>query len=1136
MSTLQCKPWMNKGCHRIAHLTASATYVENGKNAETIFNGGASLYINGSETPSILSGNKKGYIKIDVSDAVNTIDKAELMLNVTSEGNQKINVYGVDTNGETSLHNWNEATINWYNAVGNDRHAFEVDKTYMYGGTPIATLNINGAGKYTVDITNYAKAMNEAGNDYATIVITADTKIINYTFDDMTDFVYETDFMTGGNQNKNNIYLSSDKNYPEGTSGKSLVQKTAKGSSRIKFYNAIIPGSKGENAFTQADLGRKFKVTGYVYAEDEDATFSVLLMGDIDTTNAQNSQQKHSVTAKANTWTSLGDDIIFEVTQKVIDGQYTLLSFERSATGADVVYIDNLVVWELEKADMEIESLDSTYKEVLGYSNSFDDSTIENGGTTTAEYSSTDVFRSGGSASGGSRAYSGDCDHTYGDTTKSGSMHITYSREYADMSSKGLIRFKLYNTVENDRSLTSADVGRKFRVKFWAKGSVDGIKMKVGHMSISGTSFVGSKIMTTTSQWAQYIYEFEITEKMATADATKQGTMLTFERSATNFVDAIAHKVGSVYIDDVEVYEIVEQQNTNPPCVVYTTGEEVLSVNAVADSFVQSGDSMFENAGYNAKIAVGNNAQVAQTLAGVKNTYLKFASDNFANANKAELKFTVKDNATQKVNIYGIANASWTQNELNWNNSPSVLDATLVSTVDIADKGEYTVDVLDFVTENTGGDITFILEALTKDGMKVVNFNFDTAINFVKDADYILSDANAIENISITNAEYYEGNGSLHIVDVKKSAENIKILNIFKNSNFTSDDIGRKYKISGMIKASTTGRTYANGIYTNYDLVESTNVRMGIASLSSDDITTGTGAEFTVLAGQWQPFSFDVTISETFVNAKGNSLLIDQINAPNGVFATSLYIDNLIVQETSEGFGTKVIIDNTENAPTLYTEIASEIEYADMSSSSILQKTPVSSGNFKEGDTIELRTTVIVPVEKVVSEVTFKNGEDEIYGKVYKDGYDYVLRMYDVGIGEYSITTEVVFEDGTSEVTSAKTFSITSGKSYEVVSTVYEGNITPSSTLTITKTVKNNTDTPKTAILVLAVYDKSDNLISSSYSKATVTLEIGKTNNVTATVTMPQTGEYTVKAFIWDSMQSAMPLVASHIISASDIS
>ncbi len=1111
---------------KITSTSNDATYIKNGDDKDTIFNGGAKLYINGGETPSILSGNKKGYIKIDVSDAESTIDKAELVINVTSEGSQEINIYGIDAGENTDAHAWNETTINWYNAVGNDRHDFEVDKTYMYGGAPIATLNIGGAGKHTVDITNYAKAMNDAGNDYATIVITADTKTINYTFDDMTDFVYETDFMTGGNQNKKNIYLSSDKNYPEGTSGKSLVQKTTSSSSRVKFYNAIIPGSKGENAFTQADLGRKFKVTGQVYAEGEDTTFSVLLMGDIDTTNAQKGTQSHSVTAKANTWTSLGNDIIFEVTQSVIDGQYTLLSFQRSATGADVVYIDNLVVWELEKADTEIESLDSTYKEVLGYSNSFDDSTIVSGKTTTAEYSSTEVFRAdGGSATGGTSEHSTEYDHTYGDTAKSGSMHITYSLEYDNMTKKGLERFKLYNTVENNRSLTSADVGRKFRVKFWAKGSVDGIKMKVGHMSISGTRFVKSKIVTTTSQWAQYMYEFEITEAMATASATEQGTMLTFERSTTNFVNAIAHKVGSVYIDDVEVYEIVEQQNTNPPCVVYTIGEDTSTVNAVADSFVQSGDSMFENAGYNAKIAVGNNAQVAQTLTDVKNTYLKFASDNFANANKAELKFTVKDDATQKVNIYGISNASWTQNELNWNNSPSVLGATFVSTVDITDKGEYTVDVLNFVKESTDGDITFVLEALVKEGMKVVNFNFDNAINFVKDADYMLSDSNAIENISITNTEYYEGSGSLHIVDVKNSAENVKLLNIFKNSNFTSDDIGKKYKVSGVIKASTKGRTYANSTYTDYDSIESTKVRMGIASSSSDNIVTGTSAEFTVLSGQWQPFSFDVTISEAFVNANGSALLIDQINAPNGIFATSLYIDNLVVQETSDGFGTEVIIDNLDNAPTLYTEIVSEIEYADMASSSILQKTPVSSGDFKEGDTIELRAEIKAPLEKIVKNVTFYNGDKEIVGKVYKDGYDYVIRMYNVEKGTYNVSALVKFEDGSIETTNEITFTVKAGASYVVENTSYEGNITNGSTLKVTKTVRNNTASPKTAILVLATYDDSDNLITSAISTSEVTISNGEAKDITASITMPQAGKYTVKAFIWDSYKNALPLV-----------
>jgi len=1136
---------IEKGTKATANKS-EATYIESGDNASAVFNGGTKLYVNGAESPIIADGNKKGYIKIPV-DGANASTKTELVLDVKEGTNNLISVYAIDGGEEnilssssyplSSIHTWGENTITWFNAVANDRTDDGILSNFAYGGKEIAKVLVTGKGKYTVDITDYAKMIETAGFSYGTIVLVAERQNdmlgLVESFDAMKDeeFVKDTNsaaychsdtyfYRVGGVPGK--IFLTDEED--ANGDGKSVFVTRPNSYDRIKFYNTFK-----DSALTEDDIGRTFNLS-FKVKPSQATTIKASIMNGSGLNGYEYGGKGYGVT-KSQTisadaisgWTTVSFDYTLDATN--VAGQIGFLTIETSNNNTNL-YIDDIKVVEKGVTDVVLSTKDNaTASEVLGYSTTLSEykaNGASTGSTSAEEYSSIYYFRSGGSAPSSKNNWTNAEDHT-GDN---GGCHmIDYQNPTYVSGSTYDLRAKFYNTVESTRSLTTDDIGRKFKVKFWAKGGVEGINFKYGRMPFTGTTLLDSKTVTNVpTTWTQYEYEFTITETMATADAKSQGTMFSVVRAPYNYNSTYIYN-SPLYIDDIEVYEIVEGNIVGSHVQFTGADETVTKKNAIADTFVASGTNQRSNFGDLLTLTVGKEDYKEANAEGIQHAFIKFAKGDYANIKSALLKFNVLESANQTISIYGLTNGSWAQNELNWNNAPAldgndinlkdVYSNAPVATIEVTSAGEYEIDVTEYVKENKNSDITLVLVADKKAGKKMIDWNFDEDMTFVEDADFRRAGSAKFNSLAVTTDEHYgESGGSLEIKGITVTHSRLKLLNLFQNTPFTSADKGRQFKVSGLIKTNSNAEAYVRvGIMCNY---------FGTAST---EFVSGTQNNLTVPANTWLPFSFVVTVNDALINAKGTVFAVDQGLATTSTLASSVYFDNLVVEEIGTNFGTQVVIDNETNIPSIYVEDPYIAEIVDIDNLSIELKDAVSSGDFKEGDTIELRTTVKAPIDKVVKNVTFYNGDEEIVGKVYKDGYDYVIRIYDAKVGTYNIDADVKFEDGSVETTNAKTFTIKSGASYVVENTTYEGNITNGSTLKVTKTVRNNTASPKTAILVLATYDDSDNLITSSISTSEITIANGEAKDITATITMPQAGEYTVRAFIWDSYKNALPLV-----------
>lgn len=75
----------------------------------------------------------------------------------------------------------------------------------------------------------------------------------------------------------------------------------------------------------------------------------------------------------------------------------------------------------------------------------------------------------------------------------------------------------------------------------------------------------------------------------------------------------------------------------------------------------------------------------------------------------------------------------------------------------------------------------------------------------------------------------------------------------------------------------------------------------------------------------------------------------------------------------------------------------------------------------------------------------------------------------------------------------------------------------------VTVELTNNTSETKEAMLIVALYDKTNNMMV-NYSYMNVSTKTGESNRLTTGFRIPTTGDYNVKAFVWDNWTSARPL------------
>ena len=275
---------------------AMETYVENGAMGDTYFGGADAMLVSGRAVAPD-SSSEKTYVKLSLENYDGKAASFEFDTKAGSAGT--IGVYGVADAAAAS--GWNSLTIHPLNAPANDRHGNGVDETKVFEGAPLAEVKVKGANTYTVDVTDYAREMKNAGAQSITLILVNQSEPRKAVYTETFEGALQTTFLQGGDPISRGT--SADFDHTSGT-GASYKFEAAHGYDRLKF-----DFTEGYDKLTPADVGRTFRVTFWAYIPGEAGQTGQFSIGEIAsrTGTMVNSTIK---TIPLNTWVKVTHDIV----------------------------------------------------------------------------------------------------------------------------------------------------------------------------------------------------------------------------------------------------------------------------------------------------------------------------------------------------------------------------------------------------------------------------------------------------------------------------------------------------------------------------------------------------------------------------------------------------------------------------------------------------------------------------------------------------------------------------------------------------------------------------------------------------------------------------------------------------------
>ena len=536
---------------------ADAAYVENGTNSDMSFTGSDGLLVSGRWLGASIGSYQKVYARIALND-YSGMQPAEVRLDVTEESYGEIYVYGV-TDADAAVR-WDADTINYTNAPANNRFGFDADAQKVYGGAPIAVLDVGGAGSYTVDVTDYAVYMKDIGAQYGTLIFVMntpsrpETQVLTEGFEGGSvpfEIVQGGDIIGHG--------ISADESHT-GTS--SYQMNTAYEYDRLKFDILDC------QSLTTEDVGKRYTVTYWMKADKAGNFFNSLLFRRGANEHVQQQTQRYTT---ANEWQqftysfTLTSDMINESSTADTIPSYLNFQLDRMGLRASgkydnvCAYIDDLVVTENKAGDIPLtftQGDDSEVVETYGKTISFDDlATWRTSGTARREVNADFDMGFGGGVQADLKGELVGADVTADHTTGTGkSLWLCMPNSYN--------RFKFYNFF--DHNLTEADIGRSFHISFWAKADKTG-SFEYGFMSVGSNSPYTAKIyeselnkkqvgrFAAADTWTQFEYDVTVDEGMLASYYT--GHENEYYNPALFSIVSSGLSGGNMYVDDFVITE-----------------------------------------------------------------------------------------------------------------------------------------------------------------------------------------------------------------------------------------------------------------------------------------------------------------------------------------------------------------------------------------------------------------------------------------------------------------------------------------------------------------------------------------------------------------------------------------------------
>lgn len=533
--------------------TQNEAYVENGKNSNVSFAGSDTLLVGGRWLTMASGSHKKAYARIALNE-LQSGQVAQVALNVTGGGRGEIAVYGITDPNEAA--NWSADTINYMNAPANNRFGFDADKAKVYGGAPIGIINVSGTGRYTVDVTEYTSYMKDMGGAYGTLIFVMNSvskpeqQVLSESFDGGAvpfEIVQGGDIIGHG--------ISSN----ESRSGSaSYMMNTAYGYDRLKFDILDCKSLSTE------DVGKRFTVTYWMKSDKTGSFFNSLLYRRGANEHVQSQVQHYNT---ANTWQQI--TYSFTLTEEMIHEGSTAetipsyLNFQLDKMGARssgktdnvCIYIDDLTVTEDKVGEIAFDFVSGdepapVYEKTIG----FDDLDVwRTSGSGRTEVNSDFDMGFGGGVQADLKGELVGADVTADHTTGSGkSLWLCMPNSWN--------RFKFYNFF--DHNLTQADIGRTFRISFWAKADKAGA-FDYGFMSVGSSSEYTGKIYESesnkkmtgrvTDTWTQFTYDVTVEEAMLASYYT--GHEKDFYNPALFSIVSSGMSGRNMYVDDFVITE-----------------------------------------------------------------------------------------------------------------------------------------------------------------------------------------------------------------------------------------------------------------------------------------------------------------------------------------------------------------------------------------------------------------------------------------------------------------------------------------------------------------------------------------------------------------------------------------------------
>ena len=574
----------------IGTISADGTFTEGG------------ITVTGNSTVVNIDAYSKVYAKISFAD-YKEYNTASISFTVSDTGaSGTIHVYGLADNAD--INGWSATTLNGYNAPANNRFGQGIDITAAYGAAPIGSIAVNGAGNYSLDITNYACELLDQEMTAGTLVFVLDegsksdeisfafatstlySKIIN--FDNQTAIAFPNG-TTAADYAKADIYRTgylTDDSFSlmsDDTQKNALVVQTTDTKWNLFKILNLFP-----DTLTTQDIGRKFIITLRM-KETDNATGTVagIRMGMVGTHtggvncgnvgggSAENrGTQYNSVVIKNSafdTWETITYE--FEVTEEVFAGSKPAqqLGFFGNTVAIRKMWFDDITITEVETENSDT-GADSAA--LFTHTESFEDMNVGSypAGFTKLGFSAFKV--------------SSDKNATNTEGASKSLMYETIGKSYERIYYLG---GSPYGTSDSSKQYTEADIGRTFRVSF--KINTPSVT-KINVAMVNRANALQYNALPATAQQASYTISEDLVNTWVkiTYTYTVTADFLAEDGHFTELLINMGSCKGAssenkvyIYLDDFKCIEIPDSSENTlllPTESASTTDNEGLSVSS----------------------------------------------------------------------------------------------------------------------------------------------------------------------------------------------------------------------------------------------------------------------------------------------------------------------------------------------------------------------------------------------------------------------------------------------------------------------------------------------------------------------------------------------------------------------------